>query len=197
MQRPTFLCRPTLVLNATWVPIRTVSVRHALHLMATGAAKGLDAESYELTEFHIWIRREPAQDEPCIRTVSLSIRVPELIVLTSYSGVPNLLAPFSRRNLYRRDRGMCQYCGSRPGHSDLSIDHVVPRSQGGRTDWRNCVLSCQRCNRKKRNRTPLQASMRLSTQPEAPRWSPVFELAGEELLPSWSRFLTHPRAAAS
>jgi 5-methylcytosine-specific restriction endonuclease McrA len=197
MQRPTSLTRPTLVLNATWVPIRTVNVRRALHLMATGAAKGLDATSYELTEFHVWITREPDADELCIRTVSLRIRVPELIVLSGYSGVPNQLAPFSRRNLYRRDRGTCQYCGSRPGHSDLSIDHVVPRSQGGRTDWRNCVLSCQRCNRKKRNRTPLQASMRLLTHPEAPRWSPMFELAGEELLPSWSRFLAHPRAAAS
>ena len=197
MQRPTFLFRPTLVLNATWVPIRTVSVRRALHLMATGAAKALDAESFELAAFEAWLMRRPNEDEPCIRTVSLRIAVPELIVLSSYSGVPNQLAPFSRRNLYRRDRGMCQYCGSRPGHSDLSIDHVLPRSQGGRTDWRNCVLSCQRCNRKKRNRTPVQASMRLLTQPEAPRWSPMFELAGEELLPSWSRFLAHARAAAS
>ncbi len=186
---PSVLHQPSLVLNESWVAIRTVPVRHALHLMATGAAKALDAESFELFEFAQWIAQDVRPEEPFVRTVRREIRAPETIVLTRYKGVPVTLAPFCRRNLFRRDRHTCQYCGTRPGAPELSIDHVVPRSQGGRTSWENCVLSCRRCNHKKRNRTPAQAGMKLLTQPAQPRWTPLFELSSESIRQSWSRFV--------
>src|ERR1043165_362097 len=88
------LHQPALVLNESWVAIRTVPVRHALHLMATGAAKALDVENYELYEFDQWIVQSVRPQESFVRTVRFAIRAPETIVLTRYSGVPVTLAPF-------------------------------------------------------------------------------------------------------
>lgn len=186
---PSVLHQPSLVLNESWVALRTVPVRHALHLMATGAAKALDSETFELYAFEQWIEQQVRPQEACVRTVRREIRAPETIVLTRYKGVPVMLAPFCRRNLFRRDRHTCQYCGLRPGNPELSIDHVVPRSQGGRTSWENCVLSCRRCNHRKRNRTPAQAGMKLLSQPTQPRWTPLFELSSDSFRQSWSRFV--------
>lgn len=186
---PSVLHQPSLVLNESWVALRTVPVRHALHLMATGAAKALDTETFELFEFERWIECSLRPHDSFVRTVRSAIRAPETIVLTRYKGVPVTLAPFCRRNLFRRDRNTCQYCGLRPGHPELSIDHIVPRSLGGRTSWENCVLSCRRCNHRKRNRTPAQAGMKLLTQPAQPRWTPLFELSNESIRQSWSRFV--------
>lgn len=186
---PSVLHQPSLVLNESWVALRTVPVRHALHLMATGAAKALDADTFELYAFEQWIEQQVRPQEASVRTVRKEIRAPETIVLTRYKGVPVTLAPFCRRNLFRRDRHTCQYCGSRPGTPELSIDHIVPRSQGGRTSWENCVLSCRRCNHRKRNRTPAQAGMKLLSLPHQPRWTPFFEISHEAIRQSWSRFV--------
>ena len=71
-----------------------------------------------------------------------------------------------------RDRETCQYCGARPGTRELTIDHVVPRVQGGVSSWENCVLACMDCNRRKANRTPEEARMALLERPVKPRWSP-------------------------
>ena len=183
------LHQPALVLNESWVAIRTVPVRHALHLMATGAASALDHETFQLYDFGAWMECEVRDGDSYVRTVRSAIRAPETIVLSRYKGVPIMLAPFCRKNLFRRDRHTCQYCGVRPSGSDLSIDHVIPRSQGGLTSWENCVLSCRRCNHKKRNRTPTQAGMRLLTVPVQPRWNPLFELSADSIRESWSRFV--------
>lgn len=189
MSLASILHQPALVLNESWVAIRTVPVRHALHLMATGAANALDAETFQLYDFERWVQHVVREGDPIVRTVRHPIRAPETIVLSRYKGVPVSLAPFCRKNLFRRDRHTCQYCGVRPVGAELSIDHVIPRSQGGRTSWENCVLSCRRCNHKKRNRTPAQAGMRLLSTPTQPRWNPLFELSADSIRQSWSRFV--------
>ena len=75
--------------------------------------------------------------------------------------MPAAAVTFSRRNIFKRDRYVCQYCGSQPGSEELTIDHVVPRSQGGVSSWTNCVLACMTCNKRKADRTPEQAGMML------------------------------------
>ena len=80
---------------------------------------------------------------------------------------------FSRINIYTRDRFACQYCGARFDAEDLTFDHVVPRSAGGRTSWENIVTACWRCNNRKSGRTPEEAGMRLMKRPVKPRWSPI------------------------
>jgi 5-methylcytosine-specific restriction endonuclease McrA len=104
--------------------------------------------------------------------------------------MPNPAAVFSRRNLFRRDHNQCQYCGLRPGTAELSIDHVFPRSRGGKSSWENCVLACMDCNRRKRDRTPEEAGMRMLKRPEKPRWSPVLEVPVGRVRQSWERFVS-------
>ena len=73
--------------------------------------------------------------------------MPEVITLTGYERLPSAAVAFSRRNIYKRDHYTCQYCGVRPGTEELTIDHVVPRAQGGESRWDNCVLACLACNK--------------------------------------------------
>jgi 5-methylcytosine-specific restriction endonuclease McrA len=100
--------------------------------------------------------------------------------------------PFSRRNLFYRDNFRCQYCGVRTSTDNLSIDHVIPRSRGGLSTWTNCVLACHDCNVRKGNRTPHEASMRLSRSPAQPRWPVYLSLGADHRRDSWQRFISEP-----
>jgi len=99
---------------------------------------------------------------------------------------------FSRINIYTRDRFACQYCGARFDAEDLTFDHVVPRSQGGRTSWENIVTACVPCNARKANRTPREANMTLLRRPVKPRFLPIVSVqmdvrhVPEEWRPYWS-----------
>jgi 5-methylcytosine-specific restriction endonuclease McrA len=97
---------------------------------------------------------------------------------------------FNRRNIFARDSNRCQYCGKRSGTSELSLDHVLPRSQGGPTTWENIVTCCIACNVKKGGRTPDQAHMPLQRKPVKPRRSPAVNLRlGDKRYASWKQFL--------
>jgi 5-methylcytosine-specific restriction endonuclease McrA len=187
---PSILSQPALVLNRSWAAISTITVQHALKLLFTGSARAVHIDSYEVHGFETWADLAVRPDEPCIRTVSLQIKVPEVVVLTSYNGMPTQSVVFTRRNLYKRDRNMCQYCGRRPGTSELSIDHVLPRSRGGKSTWANCVLACMRCNRKKGSRLPEEAGLHLLKKPVPPRWSPTLEIPLGRVKQSWERFVS-------
>jgi 5-methylcytosine-specific restriction endonuclease McrA len=96
----------------------------------------------------------------------------------------------NRRNLYARDHNRCQYCGKRYPTSELSLDHVTPRSQGGGNTWENIVCACVKCNTKKGGRTPAQAHMKLIVQPRRPRRSPVLTVKmSDSRYASWKQFL--------
>lgn len=187
---PSVLSQPSLVLNRSWSAIATTTVRHALGLLFNGSAKAVRPDTYEAHTFESWADLAVSPEEPCVKTVTLRIRVPEVIVLTHFNGVPKQSVTFSRRNLYRRDKHTCQYCGSRPGTAELSIDHVLPRSRGGRGTWENCVLACVRCNRKKANRTPQEAGLELLRKPARPNWTPAFEAPIGRVRQSWERFVS-------
>jgi len=184
------LSEPALVLNRSWAAVTTVTVRQALKLLFTGTARVVHTDSYEVHGFESWADLAVPPDEPAIRTVSLRIKVPEVILLTRYNGMPAKTVVFTRRNLYKRDRNACQYCGRRPGTSELSIDHILPRSRGGHSSWENCVLACMRCNRKKGNRLPAEAGLRLQKEPVAPRWNPTLEIPIGRVRQSWEHFVS-------
>ncbi len=184
------LSQPTLVLNRSWMAIATTTVRHALGMVFTGNAKVIRPDTYETHSFATWADLAVAPEEPCVKTVTLRIKVPEIIVLTRYSGVPTQSVTFTRRNLYRRDRNTCQYCGARPGNSELSIDHITPRSRGGKSTWTNCVLACVDCNHKKASRQIEDVGLRLLKRPVAPRWTPVLEASVGHMRLSWERFVS-------
>ena len=96
-----------------------------------------------------------------------------------YIKIPRRLRlPCSRRGVLTRDRETCQYCGSQPGRSQLTVDHVLPRSRGGLTTWENVVTACRDCNHRKGGRTPEEANMLLLSKPRQPQYV-AFALLGE------------------
>jgi 5-methylcytosine-specific restriction endonuclease McrA len=183
------LTQPTLVLNKSWVAIDTTSVMDALRLLCKGAALAIRPDTYEVHGFESWADLAVQPDEPHVRTVQLRIRVPEVIKLTRYDGVPSHSMPFTRRNLYRRDHNTCQYCLVRPGTAELTVDHVLPRSRGGLSTWENCVLACVACNRHKADRVPWEVGLRLHSQPQAPRWRPILRIPVGKVRQSWEKFV--------
>ncbi len=182
------LDRKTLVLNRSWRPITTTSVRRAIVLMARGVAGAVNPGTFEVAEWETWIERGP-RPLGSLRAQDFEFPVPEVIVLTQYNGFPAVPVSFTRRNVYRRDGYECMYCGKAPGLADLTIDHVTPRSRGGGTHWLNCVAACMRCNARKADRSPTQAGMALRKAPAAPRWPGGLDPHSLEERPVWHRFM--------
>lgn len=178
-----------LVLNRSWAPVGTTSVRTALCLMFRAAARAVLPHDTTVHDFDSWASLDVDDSEPCVRTVRHRLKVPEILLLTRYDGIPRRRVAFSRRNIYRRDQNTCQYCGAKPALDQLTLDHVRPRSMGGRTDWTNCVVSCVRCNRRKSNRTPEESGVRLLREPREPSWSPCLTIPQEKRKQSWEPFV--------
>lgn len=187
-----------LVLNRAFVAVRVISVRRAFVLLAREAAEIIHVENgrFENHDFESWaevsaLRAEFEPDEhEWVRTVRFDIAVPRIVRLLGYDRLPNQIVKLNRRNLFARDRNQCQYCGRYFPTSELSIDHVVPRTQGGGDSWTNLVCACVRCNAKKGGRTPEQARMALVRKPVRPRRNPLISLRlGHEKYASWRAFL--------
>lgn len=183
------LQRPTLVLNRNWQPVNVATVARALILLWNESARVVDPSDYQLYDWHDWSKLVPQRDELFVQAVSLRLRVPEVVTLTEFDRVPTAAVTFSRRNVFKRDRFACQYCGKQPGSDELTIDHVVPRAQGGVSSWTNCVLACVACNKRKADRTPGQAQMRLRKEPVRPTWKPVYS-EHVTRMESWSKFIS-------
>ncbi len=189
------LAQPTLVLNRQWQPVHVASVARAVTLLCNDAARVVDPADYRLMSWDEWVQLVPDDHEQCIRSARLKLKVPEVICLATFDRLPNTAVTFSRRNVAKRDHFICQYCGAQPGADSITIDHVLPRSQGGASSWTNCAAACLGCNTKKGDRTPEQAGMRLRRRPVRPEWKP-FYAAGVVPVESWSRFLRHEPALA-
>lgn len=176
-----------LVLNRYYQPVHVTSVKRAFSLLYLGVAKAIDSQ-YRLYEFADWAELSATQD--CITTIARTIRVPRVLVLSAYDHLPRGRVRFSRLNIYARDNDTCQYCGKNLPRSELNLDHVMPRTQGGKTTWENVVCSCVPCNLRKGGRTPEQAHMNLLKKPVRPRWTPLFRGATRKVTyREWLPFL--------
>ena len=180
---------PTLVLNRNWQPVNVATVGRALTLLWNESARVVDPADFQLYGWEDWSRMRPAEDELFIQAVRQRLRVPEVIALAEYDRLPTAAVSFSRRNVFKRDHWACQYCGVQPGSEELSIDHVVPRSQGGVSSWDNCVLACIDCNKLKADRTPREAGMKLRKAPVRPTWKPLYARHAVRIA-SWSKFVS-------
>ena len=181
--------RPTLILNRNWQPVGIATVAKSLVKVWNDNACIVDPVDYQQYTWADWAQLAPEAGELVIRTRTSRLRVPEVIVLTSYDRLPANVVTFTRRNIFKRDRYTCQYCGQQPTSDELTIDHVVPRAQGGVSTWENCVLACIDCNTKKANRTPAQAKMPLRREPVQPAWRPLYA-AHKLRIDSWSKFVS-------
>ena len=150
----------TLLLNASYEPLRIVDWQKAITLWCQGKVEVISVYDRE------------------IRSVSVSFKLPSVIRLLRYITIRKRFdyVPFSRVNIYARDGYSCQYCGENFSVSELTFDHVVPVSQGGRKNWENIVTSCVTCNRRKGGRTPREAGMRVIHPPRRPTRPPVVRL---------------------
>ena len=192
-----------LVLNKFYQAIRVVNVKRAFSLLAKDQAEVLHIET-DTAGHAVWhnlnmtdwtelsqLKREFEPDgHDWVHTVRLAIAVPKIIRLLGYDRLPRQDVKFNRRNIFARDSNKCQYCGKKYATSELSLDHVIPRSQDGKTTWDNIVCCCVKCNVKKGGRTPEQAHMKLLTKPVRPKRSPAitFKLA-DARYHSWKQFL--------
>lgn len=187
-----------LVLNRFYMAIRVVDVRRAMTLLYRDCAEviSIDNGQYNNYDFEAWCELsqltslDKQTDEEYIRAVSFEIQVPRIVRLTRYDKVPKSVVRFNRKNLFARDDFRCQYCGQAQPTSQLSLDHVLPRSLGGKTTWENIVCSCLSCNSRKGGRTPDQAGMRLLKRPIKPSNSPAMVLPLEDpRYSSWRTFV--------
>ena len=185
----TVLERPTLVLNRNWQPVNVATVARSLVMLWNESARVVDPRDYQTYSWADWAKLAPPDGEPFIRAIRMRLRVPEVVTLTGYDRLPEAAVAFSRRNIFKRDHYTCQYCGVQPGAEELTIDHVLPRSQGGASIWDNCVLACVACNSRKADRTPAQAGMRLRKPPVRPTWKPLYA-AHSVRIASWSKFVS-------
>lgn len=197
------LNQPTLVLNKSWTAIDSTTVKEALCNVMAERATFLDAD-YMQHDISSWMRLPVVEGKPFIRTVQSQIRVPEIMLLTEYSKIPVRKVVFCRRNLWRRDRTRCQYCGKEPPIDEITIDHICPKSRGGESTFENCVLCCISCNLKKGNKSLQAAGMRLQrlkrqasgkwatvyySCPKRPLWNPLYTLRRKTFPKSWATFL--------
>lgn len=164
-----------LVLNRSYLPVHVTSVRRAFSLLYQGAARAVD-EEFQTFDFNEWHQLSSLKEGDSIGTFRGNILIPRVIVLVAFDRLPKRHVRFSRLNIMSRDKFQCQYCGKKPERADLNLDHVLPRSYGGKSTWENIVTSCIDCNGKKGGRTPSQAGMQLRSNPARPRWTPLAHL---------------------
>jgi len=158
-------------------------------------ARVVEPDEFRLYTWTDWAGQVPQPDAPCVRAARLRLRVPEVVCLAHYDRLPSTAVTFSRRNVAKRDHYTCQYCGAQPGGEAITVDHVVPRSRGGPSNWTNCVAACIPCNARKADRTPEMAGMRLRKGPTRPDWKPFYSAQGARM-ESWAKFINHEPALA-
>jgi 5-methylcytosine-specific restriction endonuclease McrA len=187
-----------LVLNKHYMPIRIVQARRAFSLLFRELAEVVSFEEgkYSSYDFQSWcdvskFRRTFEPDgHDWVSTVNFHIAVPRIVRLLFYDRLPRNEVKFNRRNIFARDKNSCQYCGKRYPISELSLDHVIPKSMGGKAAWENIVCACTSCNVKKGGRIPKQAGMHLIQKPSKPKHNPLIHIhLGHERYRSWKQFL--------
>src|SRR3954451_22440437 len=184
-----------LVLNRNFQPIHITNAKRAFALLYLGVAEALDRQ-FKTFNFETWSQVSAELDDDVIHTIGRVIRVPRVIVLQMPPHHQKTRPPPPRHNIYMRDGNTCQYCGRGLPRTDLNLDHVIPRAQGGRTTWENVVCCCIDCNLAKGAMTPDQAHMKLLKHPMRPRCAPTFRAAGDKIrYREWLPFLDLPNAS--
>ena len=189
-----------LVLNKHYMAIRIVGARRAFSLLFRELAEVVFLEQgrYSNYDFESWcglsqLRRNFEPDgHDWVSTVNFHIAVPRIIRLLFYDRLPRNEVKFNRRNIFARDKNKCQYCGKRHPTTELSLDHIIPRSMGGKAIWENIVCACTKCNVKKGGRPPRLAGMTLIQKPVRPKHNPLVHIhLGHQRYHSWKQFLDH------
>lgn len=165
-----------LVLNQDYSAINICSIPKAIVLLFLQKAEIVHADDM----YHL-------------RSVDNTYPMPSIIRLSSYVNVPYRNGVvLNRQNIFKRDNGECQYCGSK---KDLTLDHVIPRSRNGRSTWKNLVTACKSCNSRKGNRTPEEAKMKLKRTPYKPSFLMYLRDFNGKVHEEWDNYLGNKNAS--
>jgi HNH endonuclease len=167
------MARKTLLLNSTYEVVSFLKERRAIKLLINDKTEVIANWDEEITY------------------ASGSLTLPAILRLKTPIKLGFLYAQFSRWTLIKRDDFQCQYCGKILTEKQISMDHILPRSQGGQKSYLNCVVACHPCNRHKGNRTPEQAGMVLLRQPTKPNFISFYDCPGphEDWHPEWNTYV--------
>jgi 5-methylcytosine-specific restriction endonuclease McrA len=187
------LNQPTvLVLNRHWQAIDVKTPADAFCMMASSAANALDISggAFVPVKWADWLRLPVREFDCAVKTARGPVRVPTVIVAGNYAKIPLRRPRFGARGIWERDGGVCQYTGRKLSPKEGNIDHVVPRSRGGRTSWENCVLAHREINSRKADRLPQEAGLQLQQRPAAPRARPASAfICNAHGVRDWEHFL--------
>ena len=187
MQSTIALESSVLVLNKFFAAVHIVNAKRAFTMLCKESAEvvSIDDGQYNSYDFTSWVDVSAFKAEcelpdeeryESIKTFSLEIRIPKIIRLVVYDKLPKATIKFNRKNIFARDKNRCQYCGKKVPTSELSLDHVIPRTQGGTSNWKNIVCACTNCNKHKGGRRPEEAGMKLICKPVKPNHCPLIQL---------------------
>jgi 5-methylcytosine-specific restriction endonuclease McrA len=189
-----------LALSKNWQPVRIVTGFSAISKVFVEKALIIDKDfmSYDFDEWLLYCEEmdfNEIPEEKLLRSSFLTILIPEIIVYTEHNGFRDGTPRISRTGVLNRDDHTCQYCGIEYHPSNLNMDHVFPKSKGGKTTWENIVCSCIPCNHKKDNRTPDEAKMNLMRDPKIPHWVDIVIKKGERknMPKSWGPFFKNEK----
>lgn len=183
-----------LVLNRNFYAIQIASWQRAITLVYIDHARVVD-ESYRTYSFEDWRElTKVREDHPAgfIRTPEFKIAIPEIIALRLYDRLPHMDVKFTRRNIYEHYNYRCCYCGKKFPTHELNLEHVVPRSRGGKSTWDNVVTSCVSCNLQKGNKLIGETGMNLRIKPSKPKWHRGISLVLKphiRVRASWQKFI--------
>ena len=184
-----------LVLNRAYVPVDVVCVRDAISDAYKEGASIVDSDYTEYSWddwydlFSVPKESEGEPDSKYVTDKAHKVRVPEVIILHDFKAVPKRQIKLTRRHLYIRDKGTCQYTGKKLSTREATLDHIIPRSRGGKNTWENLVLCDPTVNRQKDNRTPEEAGMKLLRKPFKPKWHPIYNSYLKDRPESWYKFV--------
>lgn len=183
-----------LVLNRHWLAIDAITPAEAFGHLAAGSARALriSGEAMQAFDWEDWLGL-PADGAETVGTPRGPVRIPTVIVLARFGSVPLHIPRLGFRGLWERDGGRCQYSGRKLTPAEANIDHVLPRSRGGRDEWENCVLADRAINARKGARTPAEAGLSLLARPRKPRPVPAtLRIRNLWNVPDWNHFLKFP-----
>jgi hypothetical protein len=150
----------------------------------------VEDERLHSLDWNDWVSLKPNDSDRKIRTVNGFIKIPTIIVLNFNSEIPRQKVKFTQKNIWERDKFTCQYTGKKLNKLTGNIDHIIPKSQGGKTSWENCVLAHKEINARKADKTPEQAGLKLLKKPAAPKFMPVsFYIRNKDEIQDWNLFL--------
>lgn len=160
-----------LLLNQSYEPISVINWKKAITLITL--------EKVEVVEEY----------SKNIRSKFLVLKMPAVVRLLKAFRRPRKRVKFNKQNVLARDRWRCMYCGKKYPIKELTYDHVMPRSRGGKTCWENITTCCILCNSKKGDKTPQEANMKLKKRPTKPDWIPIFRMQmGQEIPDKWKMY---------